>query len=138
MVRSSPAIDDEHSLLVATLEATADGILVVDANGKIRRFNKRFAQLWSIPQAILDARDDDAAIRFVLSQLRDPDGFVAKVRELYAQPEAESFDILDFIDGRVFERYSIPQRADGLAVGRVWSFRDVTDRTIEERARDAA
>ena len=131
-------IDDEHSLLLATLDATADGILVVDLNGKIRRFNKRFVQLWRIPQAILEARDDDAAIAYVLSQLRHPDAFVSKIRELYAKPEAESFDILDFTDGRVFERYSIPQFAGDAPVGRVWSFRDVTDRTIEQRARDVA
>ena len=131
-------IDDEHSLLVATLEATADGLLVVDLHGKITRFNKRFVQLWRIPQAVLDARDDNAAIAFVLSQLRDPDAFVAKIKDLYAKPQAESFDVLEFIDGRVFERYSIPQLAGAMAVGRVWSFRDVTDRTIEQRARDAA
>jgi PAS domain-containing protein len=138
---ASPAtvgIDDEHSLLIATLDATADGILVVDLKGKIRRFNKRFVQLWRIPHEILEAGDDDAAIAFVLSQLRYPDAFVAKIRELYAKPEAESFDILDFTDGRVFERYSIPQLAGDGAVGRVWSFRDVTDRTVEQRARDVA
>lgn len=134
----SSSIEDEHSLLVATLDATADGILVVDKCGKITRFNKRFVQLWRIPQSILDDGNDDAAISFVLSQLRDPDAFVAKVRELYGKPNAESFDVLEFLDGRVFERFSIPQQAGGIAVGRVWSFRDVTDRTIEERARDVA
>jgi diguanylate cyclase (GGDEF)-like protein len=139
-IKTPPAagIDDEHSLLIATLDATADGILVVDLNGKIRRFNKRFVHLWRIPQEILEARDDDAAIAFVLSQLRYPDAFVSKIRELYAKPEAESFDILDFNDGRVFERYSIPQLAGDAPVGRVWSFRDVTDRTVEQRARDVA
>ena len=132
------AIVDEHSLLVATLDATADGILVVDLHGKITRFNKRFVQMWRLPQEVLDANDDDVAVAFAASQLRDPDAFVAKIRELYAKPHAESFDILDFIDGRIFERYSIPQQAGGVAVGRVWSFRDVTDRTIEQRARDLA
>ena len=128
----------EHSLLLATLEATADGILVVDHTGKIVRFNERFVNLWRIPQSILESGDDERAIGYVLSQLSDPDSFIDKVRELYAHPEKDSFDVLEFRDGRVFERYSIPQRANGRAVGRVWSFRDVTQRVREERERAAA
>src|SRR5579863_8493017 len=132
------ARDAEHSLLLATLEATADGILVVDRSGKIVRFNQRFAALWKLPQQVLDSGDDDQAIGFVLSQLRDPDAFVRKVRDLYAHPEADSFDVLEFNDGRVFERYSIPQRSHDQVIGRVWSFRDVTQRVGEERERAAA
>ena len=93
------------SLLSATLESTADGILVVDQAGKIVSLNRKFSDMWRIPQEILASRDDDRAIAFVLSQLKDADAFVAKVRDLYAQPDAESFDVLEFKDGRVFERY---------------------------------
>ena len=116
------------SLLEATLESTADGLLVVNLDGRIVRFNERFATLWRIPGDILSSGDDDRAIGFVLSQLEDPDLFLAKVRKLYATPDVESFDTLRFKDGRVFERYSMPQRLDGEIIGRVWSFRDVTDR----------
>ena len=122
------------SLLSATLDATADGILVVDLEGRILSFNQKFATMWSIPQAVLDARDDDQAIGFVLSQLKDPDAFVAKVRELYSMPDAESVDVLEFKDGRVFERLSQPQRIDGASVGRVWSFRDVSESRRAEKA----
>ena len=83
-VRVAEDGQNEHSLLVATLEATADGILVVDATGKITRFNERFAQLWRIPKPILDAGDDEAAIGFVLGQLRDPDEFLSQPFEMLA------------------------------------------------------
>jgi PAS domain S-box-containing protein len=90
--------------------------------------------MWRVPDAILAARDDAAAIASVIDQLANPEAFQAKVHELYADPAAESSDTLVFKDGRVFERYSKPQYVDGVAVGRVWSFRDVTapKRTEEE------
>ena len=116
------------SLLNATLDSTADGILVVDAENNIASFNQRFVDMWRIPADILSLRDDQAALNCVLEQLVDPDAFVAKVNELYAAPDDESYDMLDFQDGRVFERFSRPQVVDGVVVGRVWSFRDLTQR----------
>jgi diguanylate cyclase (GGDEF)-like protein/PAS domain S-box-containing protein len=119
---------DTLSLLNATLDATADGILVVDLSGQITSVNRRFGEIWGIPDSILESRDDGAALAFAMGQLADPDGFASKVTELYAQPAAESYDTVAFKDGRVIERYSKPQRVEGVIVGRVWSFRDVTER----------
>jgi two-component system cell cycle sensor histidine kinase/response regulator CckA len=116
------------SLQRATIESTADGILVIDHSGKITDSNQRFAQMWRIPDSVLAARDDTQALRFVLEQLLDPQGFLAKVNELYAAPDQESFDLLQFKDGRCFERYSRPQLISGKPLGRVWSFRDVSER----------
>ena len=115
------------SLLEATLESTTDGILVVDLEGRISSHNRNFAEMWRIPPSVLDARDDAAAIQFARAQLVDPDAFTSKVAELYSRPEAESEDTLEFRDGRVIERYSRPQLVDGAVVGRVWSFRDITE-----------
>ncbi|HTK16192.1 MAG TPA: EAL domain-containing protein [Acidimicrobiia bacterium] len=116
-----------NSVLAATLESTADGILVVDGDGRITSSNTRFAEMWCVPQAILSSHDDNQALAFVLEQLSDPEAFVAKIQELYDEPESESHDTLEFKDGRVFERDSLPQRIDGQVVGRVWSFRDVSE-----------
>jgi PAS domain S-box-containing protein len=120
------------SLLAAALESTADGILVVDAAGRISTFNRKFAEMWNLPLDILETGDDAQAISHVVAQLRDPEVFVAKVRELYDNPGLESFDVLEFKDGRTFERYSIPQRIGAEVIGRVWSFREVTERRRAE------
>jgi PAS domain S-box-containing protein len=122
------------SLLRATLESTADGILVVDLSGNVSSFNKKFGELWRIPQHLLDTGDDNKLLSFILDQLKDSDKFLAKVKELYSQPHQESFDTIEFKDGRVFERYSQPQQIDNEIVGRVWSFRDITERKRMEEA----
>jgi len=115
------------SLLGATLESTADGILVVDSEEKIIRFNKKFIEMWGIPESVMESMDDRQAMSFVRAQLVNPDAFMEKVREIYSDPGAESYDVLEFLDGRIFERYSKPQRIDESIIGRVWSFRDVTE-----------
>jgi|GEM_PF-1668778 len=125
------------SLQRATIESTADGILVINYSGKIMDFNQRFAQMWRVPDSVLETRDDAQLLRFVLDQLLDPQGFLAKVNELYAAPERESFDLLQFKDGRCFERYSRPQLISGRPVGRVWSFRDISARQQAEKLTEA-
>ena len=116
------------SLLSATLESTADGILVVGTDGQIAGVNEQFVSMWGIPRGLLTTHDDEAVIGYVLGLLKNPQGFLDKVHDLYAHPLAESNDVLEFLDGRTFERYSRPQKVADKVVGRVWSFRDVTPR----------
>ncbi|MEI7850913.1 MAG: PAS domain S-box protein [Kiritimatiellales bacterium] len=121
------------SLLDATLNATADGILVVDGKGgRILRYNKKFIEMWRIPEEIAATGSDEGMISFVLEQLCEPEKFLAKVREMYRNPGEKSFDILHFHDGRVFERFSQPQRISDGVIGRVWSFHDITEREQSE------
>ncbi|MGD2095627.1 MAG: ATP-binding protein, partial [Phycisphaerales bacterium] len=120
------------SLHTATLEATADGILVVDLQGKVVGRNQKFIQLWCIPDNIAETKDDKKLLSHVLEQLVDPEAFLTEVKRLYSNPEEQSFDILNFKDGRVFERYSQPHRIGEKIVGRVWSFSDITERKRAE------
>ncbi len=116
------------SILEATLEAIKDGILVIDLEGMVTKANKNFLSMWRIPQELFDTGDDSKLLDYVLDQLKEPDVFINKVHQLYANPTEESFDILQFKDGRVFERSSKPYFLDDEVVGRVWSFYDVTIR----------
>jgi len=124
------------SLLAATLDSTADGILVVDRSGTVRGFNKKFISLWRIPESVLASNRDVSLLSFVLDQVQNPQAFAARVQQLYAEPTAESNDLIQFKDGRVFERYSRPQFLAGEIVGRVWSFRDITEQVRTSRRRD--
>jgi PAS domain S-box-containing protein len=132
--RAEQSLERSLSLLRASFESTADGILVVDKDGKVTGCNRRFLDLWKIPDFIAAHGADDELLAYVGDQLVEPDSFRRKVVELYADPQAESFDVLEFRDGRVFERYSLPQLLGEEVVGRVWSFRDVTARVRAENA----
>jgi PAS domain S-box-containing protein len=118
------------SLVRATLESTDDGILVVNKDGAIVDVNRRFANLWEIPQSMLlpGATYGPAIRELIVQQVEDAPGFMPRVERIMADPESESYDVLRLKDGRFFERYSRPQRLGETTVGRVWSFRDITER----------
>jgi PAS domain S-box-containing protein len=122
------------SLLNAALDSTADGLLVVDRDGKITSYNQSFVIMWNIPYPSLAGSTEDSVLLHMLPQLEDPEGFRSGLKDLHAHPGRESYDMVEFIDGRVFERYSKPQRIEDTIVGRVWSYRDVTERRRAEEA----
>lgn len=122
------------SLLTATFEGVADGILVVDNRRTIVSWNQRFVEMWPISGDVMARRDGDRALAGMMEQLRAPDAFRHVVQALDTQRDADSSDTLEFRDGRVFECSSHPQRIGGASVGRVWSFRDITERRRTQEA----
>lgn len=120
-----------EALLHSILEATADGLLVIDLQGSVLTANKRFAQMWNIPNGLLARGDDSRLLNHVTDQLKDPEAFIHKVRALYNSTETD-LDILYFKDKRVFERYSSPLFENDKLKGRVWSFRDITIKKQQE------
>ncbi len=122
------------SLLNATLESTADGILVIDHQGRVTSHNDKFVRMWGLPPDKVNDGVDGELLALVVDKLKDGEAFLARIKTLYAHPESESHDTLELRDGRVFERYSQPQRQEDQCVGRVWCFRDITER---QRADDA-
>ena len=126
--------DQSLSLLQATLESTADGIVVVDLEGRIISFNQRFLEIWHIPREVMEQGAIQIAQHYVLDQLVHPEEFLAGIQELSAHPEREGLDIIHCKDGRVYERVSRPQRIDKRIVGRVSSYHDLTEhrRALEQ------
>lgn len=120
----------EHSLLLleATLESTADGILVVDEGGAIARSNGKFVEMWGIPGEIMVVSGDARVLEYVREQLLFPEMLLEGAQRAYTEPDLEGFDLLTLKDGRVFERYTKTHCLGGTGLSRVWSFRDVTER----------
>src|ERR1019366_6515535 len=99
-------VQQQTEIIRATLESTADGILVLDAMGKIVTYNAKFVELWQVPKSILESGDDRQLLRFILPQLKNPDVFLGRGRSLYDGSDAQGDDLVELKDGRVFERHS--------------------------------
>jgi PAS domain S-box-containing protein len=128
-------VENQTETIRATLESTADGILVVDERGNVSAFNEKFGEVWRIPKSILASRDESKVVACVSPQLKDPESFHLRVAELHAHPNGVSEDVIELKDGRILEGHSNPQRVGGKNVGRVWGFRDVTERARAEEVR---
>ena len=130
--------EEALSLLNAALESTVEGIYVVDKERKITSYNQNFVHIWNIGGVLLKTGDDDNVLESMHGQVKDPGAYLAGVYDLYKHPARESYDIIELNDGRIFERYSKPQKTGDAIFGRVWSFRDITEqRRAEEALRES-
>jgi PAS domain S-box-containing protein len=124
-----------NAILATQQETSLDAIYVVDDNHRMVSFNTRFAEMWGIPKDVMESRSDDLAIRAVLDNFESPDEFLDGVRRLYQDREKKLHDELHLKGGRTIERYSSPMiDADGRYYGRVFYFRDVSERKRAEVA----
>jgi signal transduction histidine kinase len=127
------ALQRNNAVLRAQQEAGIDGILVVDEDGRVISYNRRFAEIWQLPPEVLATQDDAALLAEVDSKLCDPAEFRAKVEHLYRHPAEASRDEIRLVDGRVLDRYSASAvSSQGQYHGRIWYFRDITDRKALE------
>ena len=129
--------DEEFRMKTALFEAqvnsSLDGILVVDSRDKKILQNKRLAELFGIPQHIIDDDDDIKQRQWVVGIVKNPDRFIEKIVYLYSHPDEISRDEIELKNGRVFDRYSSPAVGeDGKCHGRIWTFRDITKRKKAE------
>jgi len=131
-LNAEKALKESQELLRATFEATADGIIAVDNNDVITHLNERFIYMWRIPDEIVNQKDFKTLLNFILDQLNEPDKFLLKLRNL-EKSSNDGYDMIFFKDGRIFEQYSCPLIQDEEKVGRVWSFKDITEHQHAEQ-----
>jgi PAS domain S-box-containing protein len=126
------------SMMQATLDSTTDAIVVTDLSGNVRDFNEKYAEMIGVTREELNTADVRKLRKKFSQRFKDPEQFMSRVVEIYATAPAESFEVLELKDGSVLERYSKIQAIDRRPVGRVWSFRDVTERKSAEEKLQAA
>jgi len=128
-------LNRNNALLKAQQDAALDGILVVDENRQIISYNQHFCELWQIPEDVINEISSPKLLEYVLNQLAQPELFIAKVNYLYEHRDESCRDEIYFQDGRIFDRYSSPIKSNtGEYYGRIWYFRDITERRRKEEA----
>lgn len=133
--RTEEEIKYQNSLMKTQQEATEDGILIVDRNGRILTYNKKFTTIWKIPEELLVSGSDQPVLDYVADSVAEPEEFINRVRYLYSSENESSHEFIKMKDGRILERYSSPVVAeDKTYYGRVWYFRDITAQKMAEES----
>lgn len=135
-LQAETALADQVSQLTATLESTHDGILVTDLTGRVRNFNRRFAELWDVPESLLAQPDGSLVQKWMLQRVSEPVLYSRRLSAVETSAQASSTDVISITGGRVLERVSRPQLSRGQTIGRVYSFRDITERIEADRRID--
>ena len=128
--KKTEELEESLSLFNATLQSTADGILVLDQQGKVTNYNQKFVDMWDMPQEVMDSDDDGAVIEAMLAKIKDSEDVFNKIKELYDDTQPSHFSEIQLKNGKMFERYLQPQIRKGETVGGVWSFRDITEKRM--------
>src|SRR5437870_4879301 len=116
------------AILKAQQEAMLEGVLVVDPEGKVLSYNRRFLEIWGIPEEVAAKSDDQQLLTYAATKVAQWDTFIEQVNYLYKHPnEIRTGDRIALKDGRIFMRASVPVTTDGQYAGRSWHFRDVTE-----------
>lgn len=123
--------------LRATLESTGDGVLVVDVAGVVRHYNRRFVELWNIPTDLLETRDDAALFSHMTACVQDEAAYQDRLCVIADDPKMECTDVLLLRSGRMLERVTLPQISRSSVLGRVFSFRDLTERLDAQKRIEA-
>jgi diguanylate cyclase (GGDEF)-like protein/PAS domain S-box-containing protein len=126
--RTERELESAAAELQATLESTADGILVTDLAGRIRNFNQRFATIWGVPEELLVRREDDAVLDWMRRSVIDPAAYMRRLADIDEATMLQASDMIRLHSGKVIERVTLPQCAAGRPIGRVYSFRDMTEK----------
>jgi diguanylate cyclase (GGDEF)-like protein len=135
-LQAETALADQVSQLTATLESTHDGILVTDLTGRVRNFNRRFAALWDVPESLLAQPDGSLVQKWMLQRVSEPAVYSRRLSAIETSAQASSTDVISITGGRVLERVSRPQLSRGQTIGRVYSFRDISERIEADRRID--
>jgi len=132
--RSEDKLEQQKTLLESLIESVLDGILIVSPTGEMLHHNQQFVDIWDFPAEVIESKSDAAALAWAAKQTTDPDAFLARVTDIYANPDVRFREEMSMRDGRVYERFGAPVQHGDTRLGWLWTFRDITERKRMEEA----
>ena len=126
--QTEEALEEHLAELKATLESTGDGILVLNKEGAVRHYNRRFLELWGVPESVLNTGQDANLLAHMLDNVNDQQGYQEQLEQIAQDPLRHGTDVLLLRSGRMLECVTLPQTSRGRVLGRVYSYRDLTER----------